>query len=108
MNGWHPPATGMDSSTWQSPQAMAAFLKTGTPSAVIRGFCGQFVEFEFALGDPSLALEMIMPPKIFEEFCRREAALVSAPIEALQRLRASGQIDPDFKISPIAFSQGPN
>lgn len=31
----------------------------------------RFVEFEFSLGDPALAVEMIMPFEAFEEFCAR-------------------------------------
>ena len=30
-----------------------------------------FVEFDFALGDPSLYVEMILPEEAFEEFCER-------------------------------------
>lgn len=29
----------------------------------------KFIEFEFSLGDPELAVEMIMPVQAFEEFC---------------------------------------
>ncbi|ENU80531.1 MULTISPECIES: phenol hydroxylase subunit [unclassified Acinetobacter] len=31
----------------------------------------RFVEFEFSIGDPELAVEMIMPFAAFEEFCQR-------------------------------------
>ena len=30
----------------------------------------RFVEFDFAIGDPSLFVELIMPPPVFAEFCR--------------------------------------
>lgn len=30
---------------------------------------GGFVEFQFSIGDPTLYLEMILPPAAFEEFC---------------------------------------
>ena len=30
---------------------------------------GGFVEFQFSIGDPTLYLEMILPPGAFEEFC---------------------------------------
>ena len=30
----------------------------------------RFVEFDFAIGDPSLFVELIMPPAVFESFCR--------------------------------------
>jgi phenol hydroxylase P0 protein len=32
------------------------------------------VEFEFSLGDPSVALEMILPEAAFGEFCREQQA----------------------------------
>jgi len=32
-----------------------------------------FIEFQFSIGDPSLYLEMTLPPDAFEEFCREHA-----------------------------------
>jgi phenol hydroxylase P0 protein len=29
-----------------------------------------FVEFEFSIGDPDTAVELVMPPAAYEEFCR--------------------------------------
>ena len=29
----------------------------------------KFVEFDFAIGDPSLYVELILPPEAFEQFC---------------------------------------
>lgn len=29
----------------------------------------KYIEFEFSIGDPELAVEMIMPVRAFEEFC---------------------------------------
>jgi len=31
----------------------------------------RFVEFDFAIGDPSLFVELIMPPGAFDEFCQK-------------------------------------
>ena len=31
-----------------------------------------FVEFQFSIGDPSLYLEMTLPPKAFAEFCKAQ------------------------------------
>lgn len=36
---------------------------------------GGFIEFQFAIGDPTLYLEMILPPTAFEEFCRMHDAV---------------------------------
>jgi phenol hydroxylase P0 protein len=51
---------------------------------------GRFVEFEFALGDGDLAVELILPTEAFEEFCRARSAIVSAPdaetADALEQL----------------------
>lgn len=30
----------------------------------------RFVEFDFAIGDPSLFVELVMPPAAFEHFCQ--------------------------------------
>ncbi len=30
---------------------------------------GGFIEFQFSIGDPTLYLEMILPPAAFAEFC---------------------------------------
>lgn len=40
---------------------------------------GRFVEFEYSLGDGDLAVELILPPKAFEEFCAERAATVLHP-----------------------------
>lgn len=37
---------------------------------------GRFVEFEYALGDGVLSVELILPPAAFEEFCRSQHAVV--------------------------------
>lgn len=33
-----------------------------------------FVEFQFSVGDPTLYLEMTLPPQAFEAFCREQRA----------------------------------
>ncbi|WP_417227509.1 phenol hydroxylase subunit [Amphritea sp.] len=30
----------------------------------------RFVEFDFAIGDPALFVELIMPQKVFDQFCQ--------------------------------------
>ncbi|MBM96530.1 MAG: phenol hydroxylase [Oceanospirillaceae bacterium] len=39
----------------------------------------RFVEFDFAIGDPSLFVELIMPPTVFEEFCRKNQVVEMTP-----------------------------
>ncbi|MBP2227913.1 hypothetical protein J2847_001195 [Azospirillum agricola] len=43
---------------------------------------GRFVEFAYALGDDDLSVELIMPFAAFDEFCRREGAVMLGPAEA--------------------------
>lgn len=31
----------------------------------------RFVEFDFAIGDPNLFVELIMPPATFDDFCQK-------------------------------------
>ena len=33
-----------------------------------------FIEFQFSIGDPNLYLEMMLPPKAFDEFCAEQHA----------------------------------
>lgn len=41
----------------------------------VRGYRKNFVEFDFAIGSPDLAVELLMPREMFEEFCRRHDAI---------------------------------
>lgn len=42
-----------------------------------------FIEFEYGVGDLSLALELMLPPAAFEEFCATNAVeRVTSPREA--------------------------
>lgn len=51
---------------------------------------GRFVEFEFSIGDDDLAVELILPTRAFEEFCRTRGAVVLPPdpatAEALEQM----------------------
>lgn len=38
-----------------------------------------FVEFEFAIGDPALCVELMLPEAAFREFCRSNEAIVLEP-----------------------------
>jgi phenol hydroxylase P0 protein len=40
-----------------------------------------YVEFQFSLGDPSIFLEMMLPPGAFKEFCARHGARHLTPAE---------------------------
>jgi len=35
----------------------------------------RFVEFDFAIGDPGLFVELIMPQSVFDDFCRNNHVL---------------------------------
>lgn len=48
---------------------------------VLRTLTNGMIEFEFAIGEPELAAELVMPKAAFEEFCRanRVEMLPGAP-----------------------------
>ncbi len=48
-----------------------------------------FVEFEFAIGDPDLAVELILPTDAFRDFCRDNHAELVSPLQgtAIDRAR---------------------
>ena len=57
----------------QAETSAACFVRvTGTK-------LDRFVEFEFSIGDPDLAVEMIMPIPAFEAFCARHRAMRLTP-----------------------------
>ena len=53
-------------------QAMQAPVAFDTQRCFVRvtGERGSFVEFEFAVGEPELFIEMILTHEAFEDFCR--------------------------------------
>jgi phenol hydroxylase P0 protein len=40
-----------------------------------------FIEFEFAIGDPELAVELMLPEAAFHEFCLTNEVIVLDPME---------------------------
>lgn len=42
-----------------------------------------FVEFDFAIGEPDLSVELVMPAAAFHEFCRANHVTHIAPIEGV-------------------------
>lgn len=42
----------------------------------------KYVQFDFAIGEPDLAVELILPFDQFHEFCRRNGVVELAPEEA--------------------------
>lgn len=49
-----------------------------------------FVEFEFALGDPELFAEMLLPSAAYESFCQSNAVIVLEPRTAAEQAEANG------------------
>ncbi len=43
---------------------------------------GGFIEFQFAIGDPSLYLAMILPPHAYAEFCLTQRAVTLSGAQA--------------------------
>ena len=48
-----------------------------------------FVEFEFAIGDPDLAVDLILPADAYRDFCRDNHAVLITPLQgtAIDRAR---------------------
>ncbi len=44
----------------------------------------RFIEFDFAIEDPELFVELILPPKAFEIFCARNDVIFMTDEEARQ------------------------
>ena len=43
---------------------------------------GRFVEFDFAIGDPSLYVELVLPVAAFHEFCSRNRVVMMSDEQA--------------------------
>ncbi len=43
-----------------------------------------FIEFEFAIGDPQLAVELMLPESAFHEFCLANEVIVLDPAASFQ------------------------
>lgn len=50
-----------------------------------------FVEFEFAIGDPELAVELILPANAYRDFCRDNQAVFVPPRQGTAINRAGLQ-----------------
>lgn len=74
-----------------STSSNTSFDPAATFVRVVKARDDGFVEFEFAVGEPSLFVEMIMPRKAFEEFCVASQAKLIDP-----EVRAQGSI-PDWE-----------
>jgi phenol/toluene 2-monooxygenase (NADH) P0/A0 len=44
-----------------------------------------FVEFQFAIGDPELAVDLILPAEAYREFCHDNQAVLVSPLPILCR-----------------------
>ncbi len=56
-----------------SPENSQAFVR------ILGTRLGRFIEFEFSLGEGDLAVELILPPLAFKEFCRDRHARMLPP-----------------------------
>ena len=55
-----------------------------------------FVEFDFAIGEPELSVELILPAAAFHEFCRTNRVTHIAPIEGVA---GAGELPPGTQSS---------
>jgi hypothetical protein len=65
---------------WGNQRSRAA---RSTPDVATFAFCRRrpdgFIEFEFAIGDPELAVELMLPESAFHEFCLANEVIVLDP-----------------------------
>lgn len=60
-------------------------LASAAPRHFVRVTCTDhhgFTEFQYAIGDPTLYLEMTLPPAAFAEFCARHSVTHLTPAQA--------------------------
>ena len=55
-----------------------------------------FVEFDFAIGEPELFVELIMPPAAFDDFCKTNKVTF---IDESRRLQVDGEDASDWNWS---------
>jgi len=56
----------------------------------VRGQRRGWIEFEFAIGDPSIFIEMLLQPADFQAFCRAQAACVlDADADLAQQIQSA-------------------
>ena len=59
-----------------------------------------FVEFEFSIGDPDLAMELILPAAAYREFCRDNHVTTISPLQGASIDRARRRwcsLDSDYE-----------
>jgi phenol hydroxylase P0 protein len=62
-------------------QAAAAFDPTRKYVRVCTERPDGFVEFEFAIGDPALCVELMLPTSAFHDFCTANEVVILPPLE---------------------------
>lgn len=68
----------MDSN--HQPGAASTFDATRRYVRICRERPDGFVEFEFAIGDPALCVELMLPVGAFHEFCLANSVIVLEPV----------------------------
>ena len=70
-----------------------------------------FVEFEFAIGDPELAVSLILPADAYRDFCRDNHAVLISPLQGAAidraRLRWSTNVEEEPGRACAPFSSNP-
>jgi len=65
----------------ESHQHEAAFDATRRYVRVCNKRPNGFIEFEFAIGDPALCVELMLPEAAFHEFCLTNEVIVLDPLK---------------------------
>lgn len=77
------------------PQAAAPPLDTTRRYVRVRGERRGLVEFDFAIGEPELFVELMLSPEAFADFCASNHAIVLAPAEAGTEASTGAEQDED-------------
>lgn len=83
------------------PEAPAAAppLDTTRRYVRVRGERRGLVEFDFAIGEPELFVELMLAPEAFAEFCQSNHAIVLDPAAA--GAGPGEQSEPDWRLSGV-------
>jgi phenol/toluene 2-monooxygenase (NADH) P0/A0 len=80
---WLPPGTREQETRQMGQQGQAAFDPGVCFVRMRKVRSDGFVEFDFAIGEPDLSVELILPAAAFHEFCRANQVIHIGPIEGV-------------------------
>jgi phenol hydroxylase P0 protein len=82
-------------------QAAAPPLDTTRRYVRVRGERRGHIEFDFAIGEPELFVELMLEPEAFADFCVSNHVVVLAPNEAATGAGQDEQAEHDWRLSGV-------